>query len=70
MTATAQSQKAQITELLNYVPDSAFPSLLEVVKRFIDEDDIATPEDIAAHEKAVKEYQAGEAIPFCQINWK
>ena len=45
--------------------------LLEVIRRFvpIDIDDIATPEDIAAHEQAMKEYRAGQTVSLEDIDW-
>ena len=61
--------RAQIIELMNDVPETDMPILLEVVRRFVSFDDVATPEDIAAHEQAMKEFAAGETIPYDAINW-
>ncbi len=65
------SVKSQIFEMVNLVPNSDLPTLLEVVKHFVpvDTDDVATPDDVAAHEAAMKEYAAGETIPHDAINW-
>lgn len=32
-------------------------------------DDIATPEDLRAHDVAMEEYLAGEAVPHEMIDW-
>ncbi len=60
--------KAQIINMVDLVPEEELPILLEVVKRFAS-DDIATPEDIAAHIAALKEFAAGETIPHNAIDW-
>jgi len=63
--------RAQTIDLLKMIPDSEMPILLEVVKRFIppDIDDIATPDDIAACEQAMKEYRAGQTVSHTDIDW-
>ena len=42
-----------------------------IERRFVpvDIDDIATPDDIAAHELAMREYEAGELISHEDIDW-
>ena len=58
--------RAQMLELVNQMPDAELLILLEVAKRFIlvDDDDIATPDDIRACEEAMEEYRRGETIPL------
>ena len=43
--------KAQIFEMVDRIPDSELPTVLEVVKHFVpvDIEDFATAEDINAH---------------------
>ncbi len=65
--------RAELMDLVDCIPESDVPIVLEVVRRFsvsdID-DDIATSEDIAAHEQAMGEWANGEAVPMDKINWK
>ncbi len=63
--------KAQIFEMVNLIPDGELSVILEVVKRFvpIDLEDVATADDIAAHNAAMKEYEAGETIAHNAIDW-
>ena len=60
--------RTQVLEMLKLVPDSDISILLEVVRRFVP-DDIATPDDIAAHEEGMREYYAGELISHEDIDW-
>lgn len=62
--------KAQILNMVELVPENELPIILEVVKRFVpDPDDIATPDDIAAHEQAMREYKAGLTVSHEDIDW-
>lgn len=63
--------KAQIFEMVDRIPDTELPIILEVVRRFVpvDIDDIATAEDLAAHRAAMKEYEAGETVSHEAIDW-
>ena len=63
--------KAQIFEMVDRIPDSELPTVLEVVKHFVpvDIEDFATAEDINAHNAAMKEYEAGETISHEVIDW-
>ena len=63
--------KAQILNMVERIPENELPVLLEVVKRFvpIDIEDIATPDDLAAHEIAMKEYASGETVSHNDIDW-
>lgn len=62
--------KAQILNMVELVPEADLPIILEVIRRFVpDVDDIATPEDILAHEQAIREFRAGETIAHEDIDW-
>ena len=63
--------KAQIVEMMDFVPDRELPILLEVVKRFIpnDADDRMTDDDLNAHRLAMQEYRNGETVSHSEINW-
>ena len=65
------SIRNQIVQMLDNVPDQDLPTIFEVILHFVpaDTDDIATPEDLRAHETAMSEYRAGEATPHDMINW-
>lgn len=63
--------KAQILEIVNLIPDTELPTVLEVVKHFVPVtlEDVASAEDLAAHTVAMKEYAAGETVPHEAIDW-
>lgn len=62
--------RAEAIKLMEHVPDSEMNILLEVIRRFVpDPDDIATPEDIAECEQAMREYKAGELVAHEDIDW-
>lgn len=63
--------KAQIVEMMDFVPDRELPILLEVVKRFIpnDADDHITEDDLNSHRRAMQEYKSGESISHSEIDW-
>lgn len=63
--------KAQIVEMIDFVPDRELPIILEVVKRFIpqDADTIATEDDLKSHRLAMEEYERGKTISHNDINW-
>ena len=65
------SERAQVLEMVKLIPDRDMHILLEIVRRFVpvDIDDIATPDNIAAHEAAMKEYEAGELTSHEDIDW-
>ena len=56
--------KAQIVEMIDFIPDGELPILLEVVKRFLpkDADDVATDDDRESHLIAMQEYMCGATI--------
>ena len=64
--------KTQILNMVELVPERELPIILEVVRRFVptDTDDIATPDDIAACQQAMKEYRAGQTISHNDIDWE
>lgn len=63
--------KAQILEMVDHVPVGELPVLLEVVRHFVPVgvDDIATLDDLAAHNAAMQEYEAGDVISHDSIDW-
>ena len=63
--------KSQITEMVNLIPDAELPTVLEVIRHFvpISLEDMATAEDLAAHDAAMREYGAGETVPHDAIDW-
>ena len=63
--------KTQILNMVELVPERELPIILEVVRRFVptDIDDIATPDDIAACQQAMREYRAGQTISHNNIDW-
>ncbi|MBO6179111.1 MAG: phosphoribosylaminoimidazolesuccinocarboxamide synthase [Selenomonadaceae bacterium] len=64
--------RAQMLNMVELVPEAKIPLVIEVLKHFIsyeEDDDIATPDDIIAHELALKEYAAGETISHDMIDW-
>lgn len=57
--------RAQMMNMIELLPDTEIPLVIEVLKRFISyevDDTIATPDDIRAIEEGEKEYVAGETI--------
>lgn len=65
------SVKAQIAQMMDLIPETELPTVLEVVRHFvpINLEDIATADDIAAHNEAMREYRAGETVAHEAINW-
>ena len=65
------SVKTQLFQTIELIPEGDLPVLLEVARRFIpaDIDDIATPDDMRAHEAAIQDYIRGEAISMDDIDW-
>ena len=58
----------QLIGLIDCLPETEQSLLLEIVRRFIP-DDVATPDDIAAYNRAMEEYKHGEAIEEDAIKW-
>ena len=65
---TMSTIRNQLIELIDCLPESEQSLLLEIARRFIP-DDVATPDDIAAHNRAMEEYKRGEAIEEDAIKW-
>ena len=63
--------RAQIVEMMDFVPNRELPIILEVVKRFIpnDADDRMTEDDRNALELAMHEYKNGETTSHSDISW-
>ncbi len=58
----------QLIGMIDCLPEAEQVLLVEIVRRFIP-DDVATPDDIAAHNLALEEYQRGETVDDEAINW-
>ena len=56
--------RAQALNMIELIPDTDMPIVIEVLKRFIsyDNDDIATEDDILAIQKAEREFDEGKTI--------
>ena len=65
MSNTVKQQAFEVFDLLTERQQSL---VFEIIQNFI-LDDIATPEDIAAHEQAMEEYKRGECVRHEDINW-
>ena len=63
--------KAQIMEMIDFVPENQLPSLLDIVKQFAqgNADDFVTKDDLRMHEIAIQEYKNGETTGHEDINW-
>ena len=60
--------KNQLADVIECLPEAELMLLLEIAKRFVS-DDIASPDDIAAHEAAISEYKRGETVKHTDIDW-
>ena len=60
--------KQQAFRVFDFLTDRDQHLVFELIKSLAP-DDIATSEDIAAHNAAVKEYERGETISHDDINW-
>lgn len=65
------SVKNQLVEMIDFIPEEDLPILLEVVRHFlpVHGDDIATADDVEAHQAAMAEYAAGQTVPHEAVNW-
>jgi len=57
--------RAQMMSMVELIPETEIPLIIEVLKRFISyeaDEDIATPDDIIAIEEGEKEYMAGQTL--------
>jgi hypothetical protein len=54
--------------MIDCLPETEQLLLVEIVRRFIP-DDVATPDDITAHNLAMEEYRRGESIEESAIKW-
>ena len=63
------STKEQIVQMIDNVPENDLSVLVEVIRHFVPWDDIASPDDLEAHEQAMREYAAGETVSHEAINW-
>ena len=60
--------KEQAFEIFDLLSEQEQILVLELLKRLAP-DDVATPEDIAAHEAAMGDYKRGELVRHEDINW-
>ena len=60
--------RSQLIDMIDCLPETEQILLVEIVRRFIP-DDVATPDDIAAHAVALEEYKHGETIDDTDIDW-
>ncbi len=60
--------KEQAFEIFDLLSEQEQILVLELLKRLAP-DDVATPEDIAAHEAAMDDYKNGELVRHEDINW-
>lgn len=63
--------KAQIINMVDYVPTQDLPILLEIIRRFVPEerDEYATKDDLHMHKIAMEELQRGETVPHGSVDW-
>ncbi|MBO6303847.1 MAG: phosphoribosylaminoimidazolesuccinocarboxamide synthase [Selenomonadaceae bacterium] len=63
--------KAQLLNMVEFVPEKELPIILEVVRHFVPSgiDDTASPDDIIAHKTAMQDYALGETISHNDIDW-
>ena len=64
--------KAQIVEMLEFIPDRELPILLEVVRRFLPKEmeDFASEDDREAHHITMQEYMRGKTVSHDDIDWE
>ena len=60
--------KNQLADVIDCLPETELMLLLEIAKRFVT-DEFASPDDIAAHEAAILDYERGETINHSDIDW-
>lgn len=63
--------KSQIINMVDLIPENELSVVLDVMRHFVPYsiDDIATAEDISAHEEALEEYIAGETVSHDAVDW-
>ena len=63
--------KAQIINMVDYVPTQDLPILLEIIRRFVPEErhEYATKDDLHMHKIAMEELQRGETVPHDSVDW-
>jgi len=58
----------RITDMLELLDDRGQELIYELILRLLP-DDVATPEDIAAHTAALEDYKRGECVKHEDIDW-
>lgn len=61
--------KAQLLDTIEMIPETELPVLLEVARRFVPVDDVATSDDLSAHDAAMMDYERGETVSIDEIDW-
>ena len=64
----ANTVKQQAFKVFDLLTERQQALVLELIKSLAP-DDIATPDDIAIHAAALKDYRRGETIPHNEIDW-
>jgi len=62
------SVKKQAFEVFDLLSEQEQALVFELMRRLAP-DDVATPDDLAAHAAAVEEYRRGETVSHEEINW-
>lgn len=60
--------REQLVSMIDRLPETEQSLLLEIARRFLP-DDITTPDDLEASQKARAEYARGQTVPHDAINW-
>ena len=63
-----ESVKKQAFEVFDLLSEQEQALVFELIKRLAP-DDVATPDDFAAHAAAMDEYRRGETVNDEDINW-
>lgn len=60
--------REQLVGVIDCLPETEQSLLLEIARRFLP-DDLATPDDLEAIQKARAEYAGGRTVTHDAINW-
>ena len=63
-----ESVKTQAFQVFDLLSEQEQALVYELMVRLVP-DDVATPDDIAAHAAAMEEYRRGETVAHEDINW-
>ena len=62
--------KQEAFEVFDMLEENEQRLMLELMKKILPEDCFATPEEIAAHDEFLEEYERGEYVRHEDIKWK